>query len=577
MTGASGSALRRRFLLAGSRRWHLLTGGAGPALILIHGSPGNSTLVKPLAQQLAARYRVYAFDSPGFGGSDPLPGAVLTVAELADAYRDALDAAGLEQVAVFGTHTGAAIGLELARRHPTRIAAFVLEGVPIFTPEEQRPLLTPEYMPHFDPDMLGGQYARAWTRFHDQYLWFPWNERDPQHLNETRAGSAADLHKWVEMYFQAMRHYRPAYRAAIAYGEGAVAAARELRVPGVYLAERADMLFRHLDRLPPLAPGQRIERIVGSAGVNGRIASAFDSLAAAAPGVALPAVTAGLAEGFYDHDEGQILVRSAGADAGAGAGAGAGADATVPILLLHDAPGGGRPLEPLFRALAAHGRVLLPDLPGCGQSSALGDTVPPLADYADALAALIRDRIGRPVAVYGVGVGAAVALELNRRHPEEVLALFLTGTERIDGAARRALVGRLAPPIRLEWDGAHWYRTWLMLRDSLVHQPWFDREVATLRRQRTSFDPQRLHDWTLDVMRQWSAYHHVIDAALLWSPEAPLAQAAGKITVCIDAEHALAAADTAWAATPGVRALTLDPDARIRAQQLASTLNALRT
>ena len=210
-------------------------------------------LLMPLAERLARFFTVYAFDSPGFGDSAPLTGDPLSVAELADAYREALDAAGLSSVALFGTHTGAAIGLELVRRHPSRVSGFVLEGVPIFTPEEQAPLLTAEYMPHFEPDVLGGHYARVWTRFHDQFLWFPWNERDPLHLNEASAGTAEDIHKWVTMYFQASQRYRPAYRAAIAYGAEAIAAVAEVRVPGVYLAGISDMLFPHLDRLPPLA------------------------------------------------------------------------------------------------------------------------------------------------------------------------------------------------------------------------------------------------------------------------------------------------------------------------------------
>jgi hypothetical protein len=44
-------------------------------------------------------------------------------------------------------------------------------------------------------------------------------KRLPGHLNEADSGSAADIHLWVEMYFQAMRHEcRPAYRAVIRYG-----------------------------------------------------------------------------------------------------------------------------------------------------------------------------------------------------------------------------------------------------------------------------------------------------------------------------------------------------------------------
>lgn len=545
-TATDASLLRRRFVFSDGRLVHFWTGGTGPAMLLIHGSPGNAWLVKPLAERLARSYSVYAVDTPGFGASEPLPGDALTVAHLADAYCGILDTLGLACVSVYGTHTGAAIGLELARRHPSRVCGFVLEGVPAFTLVEQEPLLAPEYMVHLEPDVLGGHYARAWTRFHDQFLWFPWYQRVPGHLNEADAGSAAEIHLWVEMYFQAIRHeYRPAYRAAIRYGTEALAAAAEVRAPGVYLAERSDMLFPHLDRLPALHPGQRIERVDGAEGLPTLIESAFQSLPRSAPGVTPDAASPGSPQSFFDLPSGQILLRNAGA-------------ATLrPWLLLHDAPGSGRPLQALHRALAVHGQVLLPDLPGCGESDPLNADATDLRAYADALAQLLRARAQLAVDIYAVGHGAALALELNARHPELVRSLLLTGLLRCVQPQRRTMIGRLAPPINLADDGSHWYRTWLMLRDSLVRWPWYAREHAALRRQQLAFDAGHLHEWTCDVMRQWHSYHHLIDAALGWHPDDALAAARGKLTIVIDRLHALHASDAEWAAAGGVDAVTL--------------------
>jgi len=77
--------------------------------------------------------------------------------------------------------------------------------------------------------------------FHDQFVWFPWDQRLPDHLNEADAGSAADIHLWFEMYLQAIRlEYRPAYRAVIRHGAAALRAAAEVRAPGVYLLTVAD-------------------------------------------------------------------------------------------------------------------------------------------------------------------------------------------------------------------------------------------------------------------------------------------------------------------------------------------------
>ncbi len=593
--------LRRRVVDTRGRRVHLWWGGSGPTVVLLHGSPGNACLVKPLAQRLTPNFSVYAVDTPGFGGSDALPGPIVSVAQIADAYLHILDALALPRVLLYGTHSGAAIGLELARRHPSRVSGFVLEGVPIFTPEEMQPLLAPEYLAAFEPELLGGHYTRTWTRFHDQFVWFPWYQRDSGHLLEASAGSAADIHLWVDMYFRAAQHdYRPVYRTIIGYGEAAIDAAREVSVPGVYMAERSDMLFTHLDRLPPLRDGQRIERLMEPSRVIERIEAALLSLPPSAPpmpstlglssalglpptlgGPSMLGATPGVRpvldrhtasgvcfaptdgparEYFHDLPGGQMLVRSRD-----GSG--------TPLLLLHDAPGAGRQLLDLYQALSARRPVLLPDLPGCGESDPLegaGARDPcALADYADAIAGLLAARTNRAVPVHGIGFGAAVALELNARHPHRVSALFLTGVLRAPRAARRAMIGRLAPRISLAEDGSHWYRTWLMLRDSLVRWPWYAREAGALRRPSVALDPEHLHAWTCDVMGQWNSYHRLIDAVLEWDPDEALVRGRDKLTVALDSRHALHAADLEWVAA-GMGSVDLPDQAADRARVLNS-------
>lgn len=549
--------LRKRILCLGSRRVYYWTGGHGPPVILMHGSPGNAWLVKPLAERLLRYFAVYAIDTPGFGGSDSVPDRIECVAQLADAYAEILDGLGLERVLVYGTHSGAAIGLELAHRHAARVAGFVLEGVPIFTEEEQRPLLAPDYLVALEPEILGGHYARAWTRFHDQFIWFPWYSRAPKHLNEADAGSTGDIHLWVEMYFQAMRHdYRPAYQTIIRSGRTARAAAADVRVPGVYLAEQSDMLFSHLDRLPPLHEGQRTERVPTPAEVPERIESALRSLPAPAQTGNRPAAV-GHGELFFDLPGGEMFVRCRSKVGG------------TPLLLLHDAPGAGRQLIALQQALEPRRPVLLPDLPGCGESDALPPDARRLADYADAMASMLRAHADRPVQVHAVGFGAAVALELNARHPDLVAGLSVTGLLRVTGAVRAAMIGRLAPPITLADDGSHWYRTWLMLRDSLVRWPWYDRAPTALRRQALDFDAEQLHAWTCDVMRQWDAYHHVIDAVLEWNPDGAIAVAGPKLSIVLDARHALHETDAKWASS-GIAAATWPDHASEQATLLAS-------
>ncbi|MBM3504453.1 MAG: alpha/beta fold hydrolase [Alphaproteobacteria bacterium] len=69
-----------------------------------------------LAERLADRHTVFAFDSPGFGESDPLDLDHIEIEDLAEAVAATMRALKMPKCAVFGTHTGACIALEVARR-----------------------------------------------------------------------------------------------------------------------------------------------------------------------------------------------------------------------------------------------------------------------------------------------------------------------------------------------------------------------------------------------------------------------------------------------------------------------------
>ena len=74
---------------------------------------------------------------------------------------------------IYGTHTGAIIAAEIARRHRDIAAGIVLDGYPLFTTLE-RDLHHRFYLPDFTPDWDGSHVMRLWARVRDQYSFFPW-------------------------------------------------------------------------------------------------------------------------------------------------------------------------------------------------------------------------------------------------------------------------------------------------------------------------------------------------------------------------------------------------------------------
>ena len=108
---------------------------AGVPVIALHGFPG-SRLMYAAIDVAAARQgvRVIAFDRPGFGRSDPHPGA--TLLDIADDAGGVADALGLDRFAVLGASGGGHYALACAARLDARVTTVgVVSGIgPLRTP-----------------------------------------------------------------------------------------------------------------------------------------------------------------------------------------------------------------------------------------------------------------------------------------------------------------------------------------------------------------------------------------------------------------------------------------------------------
>ncbi|MFT4242707.1 MAG: alpha/beta hydrolase [Acidovorax sp.] len=103
--------------------------GQGPVLVCLHGIGSGAASWLDVAQQLAGRARVIAWDAPGYGDSTSVvPSAPWAVA-YADRLRMLLDALQIERCVLVGHSLGALMAGAAARRGSTlapRIARLVL-------------------------------------------------------------------------------------------------------------------------------------------------------------------------------------------------------------------------------------------------------------------------------------------------------------------------------------------------------------------------------------------------------------------------------------------------------------------
>jgi pimeloyl-ACP methyl ester carboxylesterase len=112
--------------------------GAGEPLVLMHGIGLRWQIFRPVIARLARDFDVLACDSPGFGRSMKLAGAIEpTIPAYADAFARFFAEQGLGRPHVAGNSMGGAIALELARRGDVS-SATAISPAGFWTPRERR-------------------------------------------------------------------------------------------------------------------------------------------------------------------------------------------------------------------------------------------------------------------------------------------------------------------------------------------------------------------------------------------------------------------------------------------------------
>lgn len=105
--------------------------GEGPPLVLLHQSWWNSFEFEGVMPLLAKQYKVYAFDTLGFGFSPPAPEA-WEFSDFTDSVVRALDALGIERAHFAGMHTGALLMADLDARYKDRCDCMCYGGLAIY-------------------------------------------------------------------------------------------------------------------------------------------------------------------------------------------------------------------------------------------------------------------------------------------------------------------------------------------------------------------------------------------------------------------------------------------------------------
>ena len=129
MTDLQSIQVRSAPLSLGQIVWH--ESGRGDALVFLHGVGSSAHSFKAQLEGLAARWRVVAWDMPGYGGSAHLPDTAPDVEAYADAAAQWLDALGVGQCHLVGHSLGSLIAARFAATRPERVRSLTLASCAI--------------------------------------------------------------------------------------------------------------------------------------------------------------------------------------------------------------------------------------------------------------------------------------------------------------------------------------------------------------------------------------------------------------------------------------------------------------
>jgi pimeloyl-ACP methyl ester carboxylesterase len=224
--------------------------GSGPAVVLLHGWPGDRTDHRDLVPRLDG-CQVLAPDLRGFGESDKHavdPAAQYTAAAQARSVADLITGLGLDRPVVFGYDVGSRVAQALAAGRPELVRALVITppvpgvGTRIFAPDPMREfwyqsfhrLRLPEELIDGKPEAVRAYLRHFWTHWSGPE--FSVAEADLDHLVSVY-GPPGSFTASLSMYRAG------AGTVAVAQSERAPALAGRLGTPVTVLWPEHDPLF----------------------------------------------------------------------------------------------------------------------------------------------------------------------------------------------------------------------------------------------------------------------------------------------------------------------------------------------
>jgi pimeloyl-ACP methyl ester carboxylesterase len=130
------------YIDTGDLRQHVVIGGDGPPLLLVHGWPQTWYAWRKVMPALAKGFTVIAPDQRGIGLTDK-PADGYDSATTANDLIALMDELGYDRFAIYGTDIGLPIAYAVAADHPERVERLVVSEAPLPGVSPSPPLFVP--------------------------------------------------------------------------------------------------------------------------------------------------------------------------------------------------------------------------------------------------------------------------------------------------------------------------------------------------------------------------------------------------------------------------------------------------
>ena len=185
----------------------------------------------------------------------------------------------------------------------------------------------------------------------------------------------------------------------------------------------------------------------------------------------------------------------------------------VPLVYVPPGPGTARHQVPLSGVLARGRRVIVPDIPGMGDSVAPPDSlgVVGLDWFADALHRFLDGLGVGAIDLLGSSLGGGICIEMARQRPDRVRHLILNRVVVRQGDERVEMRKRHAPEVHPEASGAYVMFVWNRMRNLYTYFPWFKTAAANLRKADLP-PPEILHVSLIEHLKMCATSHKAFTA-----------------------------------------------------------------